>query len=127
MLRTGIDFAPNTTAACKRQVAMLPPDAILDAYREARKTCGTSDIVLHVHDQSPDISGGTREAFKAHLRRVFGPRAQEFKMYSESAHAHMRLPQEAEAMWFVVEVSGADVPIMCVLFAHTFKTEPVSN
>jgi hypothetical protein len=122
MLKTGLEFAPGTTDDCKRLVGqMFPPTALLSAYRNARETFKTSDIVLVASDQSPDISGGTRLEYVKHLKQTFGMRASAFKMWRQSAHSVMRLPLEAEAMWLVVTVHGVALPVMCVIFATPYE------
>lgn len=124
MIRTGLEFAPGTTPQCKRIVTRLfQPEALLSAYRAARDTFRTTDIVLVASDQSPDIAGGTRWNYAKHLKEVFGRRAAAFGMWDKSAHSVMKLPAESEAMWLVVDVQGAELPVMCVVWAMPFKTE----
>ena len=126
-LKTGLDFAPGTTEDCKKIVGqLLTPPAILAAYRTARNECGTSDIVLVVSDQSPDISGGSRREYAQHLWRAFGPRAREFGIFNNSAHSVMSLPDEEEAMWLVVTIKGVELPLMCVIYAMAYESAAAS-
>ena len=121
MLKTGLEFAPGTTEDSKKLVQQLPPDALINAYRTTRQACGSNDIVLMMSDQDPTIHGGTRMEYAAHLKRIFGARATAFRMCRESAHSIMRLPSEGDAFWLVIDIRGADVPIMCVLFATPYE------
>jgi hypothetical protein len=122
MLKTGLEFAPGTTEKSKKMVGqMFPAEALLSAYRTARGAANTSDIVLVTSDQSPDISGGTRMEYCRHLKKVFGTRASAFRMWSDSAHSVMKLPPDSEAMWLVVDVRGAPLPVMCVIYATPYK------
>lgn len=128
MLKTGLEFEPGTTDDCKRLVGkMFPPTALLSAYRNARETFKTSDIVLVASDQSPDISGGTRMEYAKHLKQTFGARASAFKMWAKSAHSVMRLPSESEAMWLVLEVRGAALPVMCVIYTTPYEIAASAN
>jgi len=123
MLKTGLEFAPGTTDASKRVVLrMFQPANLLDAYREARSRFNTSDIVLAASDQGPEIYYYTRLAYAEHLQSVFGKRASEFKMWSHSAQSVVKMPAEANAMWLVVDLQGADMPIICVIFAVPYET-----
>lgn len=124
MLKTGLEFAPGTTDDCKRQIGrMYTPEAILNAYRTARMASGTGDVVLVGTDQSPEIHGGSRMEYCAHLKQVFGPRARAFKMWAHSAASILKLPAEADAMWFVLDIRNVDLPIMCVIFALPYNEE----
>ena len=128
MLRTGLDFAPNTSDDCKKIVAKFPPDKLFSAYRNARAEChNTTDIVLWMKDQSPDIYGGTRAEYKQLLRKLYGVRALEFRMWDESAQKVMSMPAESEAMWLVMHVSGVDLPITCVLYAMLYEAEAAAS
>ena len=128
MLRTGLEFGPGTTAESKKLIgSMFSPEAILSAYRTARGASNTGDIVLVATDQSPDISGGSRWEYMKHLKQVFGARASIFKMWHESAHTFMKLPADSEAMWFVVDVRNAPLPVMCVIYATPYKLTAEAN
>ena len=128
MLQVGLDFAPGTTDDCKRLVAKFfsDPKVLLGAYRNACAEFDTSDIVLLFSDQDPTIRGARRMEYCAHLKNVFGTRASGFKMWGTSAHSMMKLPQDSEAMWLVVDVRGMDLPIMCVIYAVPYATEAMN-
>ena len=118
MLRTGLEFAPGTTEASKKVIGwMFQPADLLEAYRQAKHKFGTSDIVLAASDQGPEIQYMTRLEYCKHLKQVFGARASEFKMWSSSAQSVVKLPAESSAFWLIVDLHGADLPIMCVIFA----------
>lgn len=124
MLKTGLEFAPGTTDDSKRAIGRLfKPGEILAAYRDARSQCKTGDLVLVASDQVPGIRGGTRVEYVRHLRKIFGARAREFKMYSHPAHSVMMLPFEADAMWFVLDIGNSLLPVMAVLYATPYEVE----
>lgn len=128
MVRTGLDFAPNTSADCKRLVGTLhKPEDILAAYRAGRERFGTGDLVLAVSDQVGHIEYMPRLTYCEHLKRVFGDKALGFALWSSSAHRLMKLPSDSEAWWFVVDVRGMDLPVMCVLYATQMHVDPVES
>jgi hypothetical protein len=128
MLKTGLEFAPGTSNDCKKLIGrLLTPENILSAYRTAREECGTSDIVLFLSDQDPTIHGGSRIAYCKHLQKVFGRAASGFRMWSHSAHGVMKLPNDSEATWLVVDVRGADLPVMCVIYAMPYEVTMSPN
>ena len=127
-VRKGLEFAPGTTDHCKRLVGrMFAPAVLLDAYRTAREVANTGDIVLVASDQSPDIGGGSRMEYAKHLQKVFGSKASAFGMWKKSAHSVVRLPPDSEAMWLVVDVKGADLPIMCVIYVTPYAIASAAN
>lgn len=121
-----MNFAPGTSDDCKKVVGQLPPTALLDAYRTAKHSAGTGDIVLVISDQDPDIRGGSRAEYARHLRHIFGARAAEFGVFTKSAHDVVSLPTEEEAMWVVVTLKGAEIPLMCVIHAMPYAEDAVA-
>ncbi len=127
MLKTGLAFAPGTTEDCKRLVGRLhTPASLLGAYRRAREQFGNTDIVLALSDQVPHIEYATRLAYCGHLKQLFGDKASAFKMWHASAQSILKMPQEDEAMWVVVQISGAELPSMCVIHAIPYEETPVT-
>lgn len=124
MHKTGFGFAQGTSEDSKKVVMrMFLPENLLGAYRAARSSFGTGDIVLAASDQGPEIEYATRAAYKNHLAQILGARAREFKMWHESAQQVALLPAESEAMWLVVQLQNTDVPIMCVLYAVPYEAD----
>lgn len=122
MLKTGLEFAPGTTDASKRVIGrMFQPGDLFEAYRQAKDRFGTGDIVLAASDQGPEIQYMTRLEYGKHLKQIFGARASEFKMWSNSAQSVVKLPADSNAFWLIVDLHGADMPIMCVIFAVPFE------
>jgi hypothetical protein len=124
MLKTGLEFAPGTTDECKGLVARLfPPGDILSAYRTARRTFGTGDLVVSVSESDP--SGFEAEPRTAYLKRLRDTRGAVPMLMrglaDRSAHGVVQLPFESDAMWFVVVRGMQAVPIMCVLFASPYE------
>ena len=96
---------PGTSERMRKIAESLPPYDLLKAYRDARATFGTDDIVLVV---VPDELDG----FVAQPRSVYVENA--FKRWSpehraihplvrESAHRRLQLPAERPAFWLAVE------------------------
>lgn len=130
MLKTGLTFAHGTPEATRLMVGKVcPPQAIMDAYRNARALYGTTDIVLYHSDQDPGIFGGTRKDFcVSHLQRLFGRRASELKIWKHSAQKELMLPGDSDAMWLIIEGRNLDVPITCALYAMPYEeTDAASN
>lgn len=126
--RTGLGFGAGTSEDCKRLVQQLfQPEALFSAYRTARDAYRTNDIVLVASDRHPDVLGGTRWAYARHLHQIFGKRATEFRMVSESAHEVMSLPRDSDAMWLVIDLQGADLPVMCVIYAIPYEAAASAN
>jgi hypothetical protein len=122
MLKTGLEFAPGTIDASKRVIGrMFQPEDLLEAYRQARAKFNTGDIVLAASDQGPEITYMTRMGYTGHLRQVFGNRATAFNMWSHSAQSVVKMPPDSNAFWLVVDLQGADLPIMCVIFAMSYE------
>jgi hypothetical protein len=127
MLKTGLTFAPGTTEDCKKLVSRLhTPVSLLGAYRQAREQFGSTDIVLAVSDQVPHIEYATRLEYCKHLKHLFGDKASAFKLWHVSAQSVLKLPQEGEAMWVVVQINGAEIPSMCVIHAIPYEETPVT-
>jgi len=121
-------FAPRTPDGIKVMVGkILTPQAMMDAYRNARALCGTTDIVLHHSDQDPNIYGGTRREFCVqHLLPLLGERASKLKIWKHSAQSEVMLPSDSDAFWLVIEGRHLDAPIACVLYATPYEQEAVT-
>lgn len=126
MLKTGLEFAPGTTDDCKRLVGRLfTPTDILGSYRQARATFRHGDIVLvaSVTDAS-GFEAMPRIEYVKRLRETMGLKAAQvmpvLTIASKSAHALMKLPFEAEAMWLVLLRPEA-IPIMAVLYSTPYE------
>ena len=132
MLKVGLEFAPGTSDDCKRLVGSLfGPDELLGAYREARGTFSTGDIVLVTSEQDPSgFNAMTRIEYVKHVRAGLGA-TNAAKMLpvltiaNKSAHKVVRLPFDEEAFWLVINRRGA-VPVMAVLFTTPYETEKPS-
>jgi len=128
MRRTGIDFAPNTAENCKRLITQLfAPEDILGAYRVARDTFKTSDLVLLVSEQDPSgFQAMPRPAYVKWFREKMGSKApallRALTIAHKSAHSMVHLPSEAEALWLVVARGNDTLTMDTVLFAVSYET-----
>jgi hypothetical protein len=132
MLRTGLDFANGTSDASKRLVGMLfEPGEILGAYRAARDSFKTSDLVLVTSEADPSgFNAMPRAEYVKQVRQRMGSRASlmhpEPAIWTTTAHAVMKLPRDSEAIWLVIE-RGKDLPVECVLYAVPYRTEAAAS
>lgn len=126
MHQTGLEFAPGTTEECQRLVAQLfQPGEILAAYKQARTTFRTGDLVLSVSEQDPS-------GFEAEPRIAYTKRLQKIPLLmrglaDRSAHSVVKLPFEADAMWLIVVRGPQEVPVMCVIYAAPYETSASAN
>jgi len=126
MLQTGLEFAPGTTDDCKKMIARLfKPTEILGAYRHARASFKTGDLVMVGSEADPSgFNVEPRTEYLKRLRVVLGAKAPRAMMAlgitHKSAHSVVKLPFEADAMWLIV-TRGKDMPIMAVLFAAPYE------
>ena len=77
MFKTGLEFAPGTTEDCKRLITkMFGPEDIIGAYRVARDTYKTGDLVLVTKDSDPSgFEAMPRVEYVKKLRRAMGSKA----------------------------------------------------
>jgi hypothetical protein len=131
MFRTGLDFAPGTTDACKKLVGSLfTPTELLSAYRAARQNFATGDLVLTVSEKDPSGFEATpRIAYVKTAKNLRGKKGLPMLMrgLEQSAHAIVSLPFESEAMWLIVNRGLQQVPVMCVLFATQFEVSEAAT
>lgn len=130
MLSTGLEFAPGTTDECKHLVRRLfQPGELLSAYRTARQTFKTGDLVLRVSEHDP--SGFEAEPRIDYVRRIKELTGKMPMLMSgvatRSAHGVAQLPFESDAMWLVVVRGTQAVPIMCVVFATPYELAASAN
>ena len=130
MIQAGLEFAPGTTDECKQLVTRLfQPGELLSAYRTARQTFKTGDLVLRVSEQDP--SGFEAEPRAAYVKRVKELTGKVPLLMSgiatRSAHGVAQLPFESDAMWLIVVRGAQAVPIMCVIFAAPYEIAASAN
>jgi hypothetical protein len=126
MLGTGLEFAPGTTDDCKKLVARLfKPSEILGAYRYARASLKTGDLVMVGSESDPaGFNVEPRTEYLKRLRQVLGAKAPRTMLAlgiaHKSAHGVAQLPFESDAMWLII-TRGKEMPIMCVLFTTPYE------
>lgn len=126
MFKTGLEFAPGTTDDSKKLVASLfQPGEILSAYKTARGTLKTGDLVLVVSESDPSgFRAEPRTDYLRRLRQSLGANAARtmpaLGINSKSAHSVVQLPFDSDAFWFIV-TRGQEMPAMCVLYAMPYQ------
>ena len=127
MLKTGLEFAPNTSEECQRLVTKLfEPRQLFEWYRAARRTFQTGDIVLVTSESDPSgTSAKPRMQYVKKTRENTGRNAPAvlglLTIAKKTAHSIVQLPFEADAFWLVIERQGAP-QVMAVLFAMPYET-----
>lgn len=130
MLRTGLDFAPGTTDACKQLVGRLfEPSQLYSAYKAARERFGTGDLVLNVSEQDPSgFEADTRAGYIRRIKAAGEGRVPVLMraLVDRSAQGIMSMPFESDAMWLIIVRGPQEVPVMCVLYATRYEVEPAA-
>lgn len=129
MIGTALEFAPGTTDECKQVVGKLfTAPELMSAYRMARGSFGTGDLVLRVSQSDPSgFEAETRSTYVQRVKQLFGKIPLLMRGIAEkSAHSVVKLPFEGEAFWFIVVRGAKEVPIMCVLFGTPYSAEQAS-
>lgn len=128
MLKTGLEFARGTTDDCKRLAQRLfKPEELLGAYRAARQSFKTGDLVLTIAAHDPrGFEAEPRSTYTKRLRQHMRPGIAMPTIMDRSAHGVVQLPFESDAMWLVI-VRPGDMPIMCVIYATPYETVANAN
>lgn len=132
MNKTELIIAPGTSDGMKKIVELLPPYDLLKAYRQARTTFNTPDIVLVVaqkdggflQQDGDGILASPRSEYvdKAFVRWKESLRAAH-PLCRESAQKKLQMPTEALAFWLVVEMPEQDAVGSCAIGAYLHKEE----
>lgn len=126
MNKTELIIAPGTSDGMKKIAEALPPYDLLRAYREARHTFNTPDVVLVIHQ-------GNDEGFLASPRSEYIEKAfirfneiqrMAHPLVRETAQKKLQMPIEALAFWLVVEMPEADAVGCCAIGAYLHKEDP---
>jgi hypothetical protein len=126
MNKTELIIAPGTSPKMKKIAESLPPYDLLKAYREARHTFNTSDIVVVV-------SQGDVEGFQVFPRSTYVEQA--FRRWNEvqraahplakeAAYKRLQMPAEAQAFWLVVEMPESESVGCCAIGTYLHKSDP---
>jgi hypothetical protein len=132
MNKTELIIAPGTSDGLKKIVESLPPYDLLRAYRQARATFNTPDIVLVVHQKDGGFLQGDGDGILASPRDAYVEKA--FVRWSEklraahplpreTAQKRLQMPTEALAFWLVVEMPEHDAVGSCAIGAYLHKEE----
>lgn len=123
-------IAPGTSEQMRKIAQALPPYDLLKAYREARASFNTNDVVLVVSAAQPE------EGFTAMPRAVYVEQA--FKKWSpaqrkihpltkETAHKKLKVPADTPAWWLVLELPDSNAVGFCAIGAFHHAVELSAN
>jgi hypothetical protein len=124
MIKVSLEFAPGTGEVAKELAQKLPAGAMLQAYRQAKRALGSSDIVLVIADHDPEgFDAMTRAEYKKRaLGRNTKKQLDKLPIANATAHQIMKLPEDSNAFWLVIE-SRTHGPVACVIGAVQFQTQ----
>lgn len=119
MNATQLFFAPGTTDQMKKLAQNIPAYDLLKAYREARATFNTNDIVLIIADSDPE--GFIAKPRSVYVNEAFRKWTQHQRaahpLAKESAHSKVKLPSDMPAFWLVMEFHEKDAVACCAIGA----------
>jgi hypothetical protein len=132
MNKTELIIAPGTSEGMKKIVETLPPYDLLRAYREARSTFRTPDVVLVVHQRDGGFLQNDGDGILASPRSEYIEKAfvrwneslrAAHPLCRESAQKRLQMPELALAFWLVVEMPEHDAVGSCAIGAYLHKEE----
>lgn len=128
MLTTSLEFAPGTGDVARKLAEALPPDTMMAAYRMAKQSLKTTDIVLVIGDREPvGFQGMTRADYiKLALGRNGPKQLRALPIANATAHQIMKLPVESNAFWLVIQHS-VEGPVACVIGAIEYESTPAES
>jgi hypothetical protein len=127
VIRTSLEFAPETHPNVKAMAQSVPAYDLLVAYRRATYEFNTTDVVLviAVHDEEVrEFQAMPRAAYTAlamnESARLLHPIAR------ESAHQKMKMPPDSPAFWVVFELHDSDkgVVVPCAIGSYKYESAP---
>jgi hypothetical protein len=128
--KTELIIAPGTSPGMKKVVESLPPYDLLKAYREARATFDTPDVVLVVHQKDGGFLQGDGDGIHAFPRAAYVDKAfvrwnetqrAAHPLFREAAQKRLQMPTEALAFWLVVEMPEHDAVGSCAIGAYLHR------
>jgi hypothetical protein len=125
MNKTELIVAPGTSPDMKKIVESFPPFDLLRAYREARATFNTNDIVLVLNQTNEDgFLASPRSAYieKAFVRWNETQRAAH-PLARDPAQKRLQMPLEAQAFWLVIEMPEKQAVGCVAIGAYLHKEE----
>ena len=125
MNKTELIIAHGTSDGMKKIAESLPPYDLLRAYREARATFNTPDIVLVIHQGNDDgfISTPRSAYIEQAFRRWSEVQRAAHPLARDPAHKRLQMPADALAFWLVVEMPEQEAVGCCAIGAYLHKTE----
>lgn len=124
MIRVSLEFAPGTGDLAKKLAQKLPAGAMLQAYRTAKQTFNTTDIVLAIADHDPE--GFDAMPRQEYIRRALSKNNAKqlaiLPIANLTANQRMKLPAESPAFWLVIESRANEATVMCVVGVIQYET-----
>jgi hypothetical protein len=125
MNKTELILAPGTSEGMRKTVESLPPYDLLKAYRDARATFNTPDIVLVIHEGNDDgFIASPRSVYieKAFVRWNETQRAAH-PLARDTAQKRHQMPVDALAFWLVLEMPQQEAVGCCAIAAYLHKAD----
>lgn len=126
MNKTELIIDHGTSPKMKQIAESLPPYDLLKAYREARATFNTADVVLVVAPSS-DLEGFHAFPRGAYIEKAFvrwnGTQRAAHPLARDPAHKRLQMPAESMCFWLVVEMPDDDAVGCVAIGAYLHKTE----
>lgn len=123
-------IAPGTSDQLKNLVQRIPPYDLLKAYRDARMTFNTNDIVLAVstHDDAEGFTAMPRAAYIDQAFKQWTDKQRKMHpLAGESAHKKLKVPADTPAWWLVVEFPDSGAVTCCAIGAFKHELEAAEN
>jgi hypothetical protein len=128
VIRTSLEFAPETHPNVKALAQSVPAFDLLTAYRKAAHAFSTTDVVLviAVHDEEVrDFQAMPRAAYVAksmnRSAQLLHPVAR------ESAHQKMKMPVDSPAFWVVFELHDKHTIVPCAIGSYKYEADPAET
>lgn len=125
MNKTELIIAPGTSPDMKKIAESLPPYDLLRAYREARHTFNSNDIVLVVNQQNEEgFQASTRSVYvNEAFRRWNDVQKAAHPLASSPAYKRLQMPEDAQAFWLVIEMPEQQAVGCVAIGAYLHKEE----
>jgi hypothetical protein len=118
-MSTELIVAPGTSDRMKQVAQSIPPYDLIKAYRDARVSFNSNDIVLAIAEG--DVQGFTAMTRAVYIELAFRRWTPEQRkihpLSKESAHKRMKMPADTPAFWLVIESPDSGAIGYCAIGA----------